>query len=165
MRKEALACLNKLNRCWCPYKDCVDPSLSSLPAFVFVRREFAGYPCKNGNIDCTKAANQHHQTLRGPYNIRLVVFLPSPYNMATEKKTTEVTTAEPTPSDSLHSEDNTVVDNADGKRPPPLLAKLIAVFVISCISFGSHWSSGVTGAMKSTLKKVRIDCFQNRSNY
>ncbi|GLA10825.1 hypothetical protein AnigIFM62618_000422 [Aspergillus niger] len=73
--------------------------------------------------------------------------------MATEKKTTEVTTAEPTPSDSLHSEDNTVVDNADGKRPPPLLAKLIAVFVISCISFGSHWSSGVTGAMKSTLKK------------
>ncbi|KAI2897460.1 hypothetical protein CBS63078_2453 [Aspergillus niger] len=73
--------------------------------------------------------------------------------MATDKKTTEVTTAEPTTSDSFHSKDNTVVDNADGKRPPPLLAKLIAVFVISCISFGSHWSSGVTGAMKSTLKK------------
>ncbi|KAL4884922.1 major facilitator superfamily domain-containing protein [Aspergillus karnatakaensis] len=42
---------------------------------------------------------------------------------------------------------------ADGKRPPPLLAKLFAVFLISCISFGSHWSSGVTGAMKSTIKK------------
>ncbi|KAL4799709.1 major facilitator superfamily domain-containing protein [Aspergillus venezuelensis] len=41
----------------------------------------------------------------------------------------------------------------DGKRPPPLLAKLFAVFLISCISFGSHWSSGVTGAMKSTIKK------------
>ncbi|KAL4920913.1 major facilitator superfamily domain-containing protein [Aspergillus aurantiobrunneus] len=43
--------------------------------------------------------------------------------------------------------------SADGKRPPPLLAKLFAVFLISCISFGSHWSSGVTGAMKSTIKK------------
>ncbi|GAQ37605.1 MFS transporter [Aspergillus niger] len=74
--------------------------------------------------------------------------------MATDKKVTEVTTAEPTSSGSFHSTDNnTVMDNADGKRPPPLLAKLIAVFVISCISFGSHWSSGVVGAMKSTLKK------------
>ncbi|KAF7158672.1 hypothetical protein CNMCM6106_005462 [Aspergillus hiratsukae] len=46
------------------------------------------------------------------------------------------------------------VDTAvDGKRPPPLLAKIFAVFLISCISFGSHWSSGVTGAMKSTIKK------------
>ncbi|KAL4950981.1 hypothetical protein BDW69DRAFT_186829 [Aspergillus filifer] len=41
----------------------------------------------------------------------------------------------------------------DGKRPPPLLAKLFAVFLASCIRFGSHWSSGVTGAMKSTIKK------------
>lgn len=40
------------------------------------------------------------------------------------------------------------------KQPPPLLAKLFAVLLISCISFGSHWSSGVTGAMKSTIKKV-----------
>lgn len=38
------------------------------------------------------------------------------------------------------------VDTAvDGKRPPPLLAKIFAVFFISCISFGSHWSSEVTG--------------------
>lgn len=44
--------------------------------------------------------------------------------------------------------------NDDGKRHPPLLAKLFAVFLISCISFGSRWSSGVTGAMKSTIKKV-----------
>ncbi|RLL97661.1 hypothetical protein CFD26_104672 [Aspergillus turcosus] len=44
----------------------------------------------------------------------------------------------------------------DGKRPPPLLAKILAVFLISCISFGSHWSSGVTGAMKSTIKKVGL---------
>lgn len=41
----------------------------------------------------------------------------------------------------------------DDKRSPPLAAKLLAVLLISCISFGSHWSSGVTGAMKSTIKK------------
>jgi hypothetical protein len=41
----------------------------------------------------------------------------------------------------------------DKKSPPPLAAKLFAVLLISCISFGSHWSSGVTGAMKSTIKK------------
>ncbi|CAG8946891.1 unnamed protein product [Penicillium salamii] len=46
----------------------------------------------------------------------------------------------------------------NGKKPPPLVAKLCAVILISCISFGSHWSSGVTGAMKSTIKKkMHID--------
>lgn len=40
------------------------------------------------------------------------------------------------------------------KQPPPLLAKLTAILLISCISFGSHWYSSVTSAMKSTLKKV-----------
>lgn len=45
-------------------------------------------------------------------------------------------------------------DDSDGKKPPPLAAKLIAVALISSISFGSHWSTGVTGAMKSTIKKV-----------
>ncbi|KAJ5396805.1 hypothetical protein N7509_004918 [Penicillium cosmopolitanum] len=44
-------------------------------------------------------------------------------------------------------------ESNDGRRPPPLAAKLFAVVLISCISFGSHWSSGVTGAMKSTIKK------------
>jgi len=38
----------------------------------------------------------------------------------------------------------------------PLSAKLISVLLISLIGFGGHWSSGVTGAMKSTLKKVRM---------
>lgn len=36
----------------------------------------------------------------------------------------------------------------------PLPIKLIAVVLVSPIGFGSHWSSGVTGAMKSTIKKV-----------
>lgn len=39
----------------------------------------------------------------------------------------------------------------------PLRLKIIAVLLISAIGFGGHWSSGVTGAMKSTLKKVPID--------
>jgi hypothetical protein len=46
-------------------------------------------------------------------------------------------------------------DSDTGKKAAPLLAKLFTVFLISCISFGSHWSTGVTGAMKSTIKKVR----------
>lgn len=56
------------------------------------------------------------------------------------------------------------VSNTNGendKRPPPLAAKLLAVGLISCISFGSHWSSGVTGAMKSTIKKV---CLPTRAD-
>lgn len=50
--------------------------------------------------------------------------------------------------------DTALSDSNDGKTPPPLAAKLFAVALIACISFGSHWSSGVTGAMKSTIKKV-----------
>ncbi|KAJ1564294.1 hypothetical protein HK405_015277, partial [Cladochytrium tenue] len=34
----------------------------------------------------------------------------------------------------------------------PLYVKIAAVLMVSAIGFGSHWSSGVTGAMKSTLK-------------
>ncbi|KEY66060.1 hypothetical protein S7711_09425 [Stachybotrys chartarum IBT 7711] len=41
----------------------------------------------------------------------------------------------------------------EAKPSPPLFWKLIAVILISCISFGSSWSSGITGALKSTLKK------------
>ncbi|KAF9888778.1 hypothetical protein FE257_008354 [Aspergillus nanangensis] len=41
----------------------------------------------------------------------------------------------------------------DDRRPPPLMAKLAAVLLISLISFASHWSAGITGAMKSTIKK------------
>lgn len=63
----------------------------------------------------------------------------------------------PLPHD-LQSDNSTEVperDSNDNKTLPPLLAKLFAVALISCISFGSHWSSGVTSAMKSTIKKVR----------
>lgn len=51
----------------------------------------------------------------------------------------------PPPPDSLSTEEE--------KPHPPLYWKFIAVLLISCISFGSSWSSGITGALKSTLKK------------
>lgn len=45
-------------------------------------------------------------------------------------------------------------DSEDDLKPhPPMYWKIIAVILISCISFGSSWSSGITGALKSTLKK------------
>jgi hypothetical protein len=55
----------------------------------------------------------------------------------------------------IHTPEDSDNDSNNGKKAPPLAAKLCAVLLISCISFGSHWSSGVTGAMKSTIKKVR----------
>ncbi|KAJ5481912.1 hypothetical protein N7475_000724 [Penicillium sp. IBT 31633x] len=61
----------------------------------------------------------------------------------------------------IHTPSEASSDDSDGKKPPPLAAKLCAVALISCISFGSHWSSGVTGAMKSTIKKqMHIDNVQ-----
>lgn len=38
-------------------------------------------------------------------------------------------------------------------KPAPLQWKVMAILLITAIGFGSHWSSGITGAMKSTIKK------------
>lgn len=43
---------------------------------------------------------------------------------------------------------------SDARPSVPLSMKLVSVLLVSCIGFGSQWSSGVTGAMKSTIKKV-----------
>lgn len=56
--------------------------------------------------------------------------------------------------DVLVSEVDSTSSGSGGKTTVPLKAKLISVLLISLIGFGGHWSSGVTGAMKSTLKKV-----------
>lgn len=71
------------------------------------------------------------------------------------------------PKTELKDESNggTVVVSSDA--PPvdnervhiPLRLKITAVLLVSAIGFGAHWSSGVTGAMKSTLKKVHIEVF------
>lgn len=62
--------------------------------------------------------------------------------------------SEPTDDTQKSTSDTASSNSSDDKKPPPLSAKLFAVALIASISFGSHWSSGVTGAMKSTLKKV-----------
>ncbi|KAI6608156.1 hypothetical protein MCOR04_000423 [Pyricularia oryzae] len=52
------------------------------------------------------------------------------------------------------SSSSSAMEEVDGARSnPPLSWKITAVVLISCISFGSSWSSGITGALKSTLKK------------
>jgi hypothetical protein len=61
-------------------------------------------------------------------------------------------------------EGGAVVVVSDAVQPPgiagadhiPLRLKITAVLLVSAIGFGAHWSSGVTGAMKSTLKKVYL---------
>lgn len=37
--------------------------------------------------------------------------------------------------------------------PVPLKWKLASILMVSAIGFGSNWSSGITGAMKTTIKK------------
>ncbi|KAJ5114787.1 hypothetical protein NUU61_000546 [Penicillium alfredii] len=86
--------------------------------------------------------------------------------MATDKSTSKSVVdvvAQPAPDARSRStsDKESLPDTNDEKKAPPLAAKLFAVFLISCISFGSHWSSGVTGAMKSTIKKkMHIDNVQ-----
>lgn len=50
-------------------------------------------------------------------------------------------------------EDGRGTDNGLSSEVPWTM-KFIAVLLITIVGFGSHWSSGVTGAMKTTLKKV-----------
>jgi len=52
--------------------------------------------------------------------------------------------------------DNVQPSGITGADHIPLRLKITAVLLVSAIGFGAHWSSGVTGAMKSTLKKVYI---------
>ncbi|PSN60813.1 MFS general substrate transporter [Corynespora cassiicola Philippines] len=50
---------------------------------------------------------------------------------------------------------SSVSERSEGGRSTlvPLRMKLISILLVTAIGFGSRWSSGVTGAMKSTLKK------------
>jgi hypothetical protein len=81
-------------------------------------------------------------------------------NEVTTKTAADVVT-DPLPEDLKQAFSTASATDASntGKKPAPLLAKLFTVFLISCISFGSHWSTGVTGAMKSTIKKVYANLF------
>jgi hypothetical protein len=43
--------------------------------------------------------------------------------------------------------------SSDGRQPVPLSWKIASVALVTAIGFGSQWSSGITAAMKSTIKK------------
>lgn len=55
---------------------------------------------------------------------------------------------------------NSSQDSPANTLPPvPLQMKLLSVLLVSCIGFGSQWSSGVSSAMKSTMKaRIKILC-------
>ncbi|CAN9372381.1 unnamed protein product [Alternaria alternata] len=44
-------------------------------------------------------------------------------------------------------------DGSDRSSAIPLKMKLIAILLVTATGFGSHWSSGVTGAMKTDMEK------------
>jgi hypothetical protein len=55
--------------------------------------------------------------------------------------------------ESASTSDQEVNDSSPGQIPVPLKWKLASILMVSAIGFGSNWSSGITGAMKSTIKK------------
>ena len=62
--------------------------------------------------------------------------------------------AEKEPDVVVASSGSSVRSEGGRSRLVPVKMKLISILLVTAIGFGSHWSSGVTGAMKSTLKKV-----------
>ncbi|PVI04584.1 MFS general substrate transporter [Periconia macrospinosa] len=44
-------------------------------------------------------------------------------------------------------------ESTENLQPPPLSWKLGAIVLVTAIGFGSQWSSGITSAMKTTIKK------------
>ncbi len=61
----------------------------------------------------------------------------------TEDTLTEVTTAS-----------NDSASATSSLRDVPLSFKIASIILVSMIGFGGNWSSGITGAMKTKLKKV-----------
>ncbi len=74
--------------------------------------------------------------------------------MRSETETKVQANVVPVDSDHEQQAENRAASIPAKETAIPLRIKLIAVFLVSFIGFGSHWSSGVTGAMKSTIKKV-----------
>ncbi|CEI69286.1 hypothetical protein FVEN_g3965 [Fusarium venenatum] len=69
--------------------------------------------------------------------------------MEPSKEAKDITNVSPASDQS----DNDNGSEDHGKKPVPLSMKILSVVIVSMIGFGGHWSSGVTGALKSTLKK------------
>lgn len=71
---------------------------------------------------------------------------------STEKKDLEQPSTNVAPVVDQDTDTSTMGD----KKPVPLNMKIFSVIIVSMIGFGGHWSSGVTGALKSTLKKASL---------
>ncbi|KAL1891073.1 hypothetical protein Sste5346_007898 [Sporothrix stenoceras] len=75
---------------------------------------------------------------------------------STTEKQVHTTTAAVTDIDN-HDHDNddaSSIASVGGRtKTVPRRVKFLSVILVSLIGFGSHWSSGVTGAMKTALKK------------
>lgn len=69
---------------------------------------------------------------------------------------TETPSKEVVVTDVAAIEDDARSGRSEGGRSTkvPVTMKLVAVLLVSLVGFGSHWSAGVTSAMKTTLKKV-----------
>lgn len=65
-------------------------------------------------------------------------------NPSRDEKSQAVAEVEPSQSDTSSSPNT---------KPVPLSWKLMSVLLVTLIGFGSQWSSGVTGAMKTTIKE------------
>lgn len=63
----------------------------------------------------------------------------------------------PTVADVSVSDESDTMSERQRSTNIPWSMKILSVVLVSLVGFGSHWSSGVTGAMKSTLKKVGSD--------
>jgi hypothetical protein len=76
-----------------------------------------------------------------------------PRHNAPQKKDAEVEVSS-IPTDGSTNQETTLVN-------VPLPFKLTFILLISAIGFGSSWSGGITGAMKTTLKKIKFQSVPN----
>lgn len=81
-----------------------------------------------------------------------------------DEKIAAAVAEEPVTPEPMSANDSAVIEtDNDLARPASVQSssqvpwgyKILSILLVSGIGFGSSWSSGVTGAMKTTLKKVR----------
>ncbi|KAK5448111.1 hypothetical protein LTS15_009135 [Exophiala xenobiotica] len=78
---------------------------------------------------------------------------PSPEGLPAVEKDGAIVGVLPDGPDDLPPADDDRSGQGRAKQDVPLRWKLLSIVLVTAIGFGSQWSSGITGAMKSTLKK------------
>ncbi|KAK5365795.1 hypothetical protein LTR20_009597 [Exophiala xenobiotica] len=78
---------------------------------------------------------------------------PSPEGLPAVEKDGAIVGVLPDGPDDLPPADDDHTGQGQAKQDVPLRWKLLSIVLVTAIGFGSQWSSGITGAMKSTLKK------------